>query len=103
MPILPTSTLISLVVGLAVGVVALRMILVARRNRRQLEALMVRVEQLEQGLLRAAPVALTLVEDPGDAAESEDYSGDVLAGWTSRVNQVITKAAIPRDLCPTRS
>ena len=91
---------LSLIV-VAIGLVATLLWLAVRsRERRQLVALIARVEELERTL---APGAIagqvpTAPETEQPAVESELFSSDALAGWTSHVGRMLAEESDPTGL-----
>jgi AraC family chemosensory pili system transcriptional regulator ChpD len=80
-------------------VAVVRLATVARRRRRQIDSLMIRLEELET---RLAGGELESRRDPGavghSASGAERYSQDVLAGRSSYVAQLVSRASRPRDI-----
>lgn len=80
------------VVAVAAVAVALAAALLVRRQHRQLQLLMARLDELEAAVGDSddAGVMIESLSPPGRAAGSQDYpTGDVLAGRTTHVQRLI--------------
>jgi AraC-like DNA-binding protein len=97
--------LVSCVVAVVAAVLLVRVSLASARRRRQIDALMLRITELEERLTRDAEepgpaMARTAVAGGAtdDEGTAEAYSADVLAGWTSHVGRILARHATPEDL-----
>ena len=91
-------TLVLVLLVLA-GAVVLLWITSIRRNR-QLERLIARVEELEQGLSNGImdEEAQQRVQEEESDSDPRSISSDALAGWTSHVGRILTGQSKPGSL-----
>jgi len=93
---------IILAVGLALVITVLKMARDSSRRREQMDALMSRLEQLEERLALAAveesTASVSRPEEESDASRGEVFSADVLAGKSSHVARMISELVSPSDL-----
>jgi AraC-like DNA-binding protein len=97
-----TISLISLAFALVAAVLLVRFGIVNARARQRIDALMSRIDQLEQRLTSDAEDGAPALAESGpvgaDHASADAYSADVLAGWTSHVGRVLARESTPEDL-----
>lgn len=91
------EVLIGQTVVVLVGVAALWWIIASARSRRQLAALMSRVEELEQRLAASSADQGSQLVEVLDESNSP-VSSDVLVGWTSHVGRMLNHQTKPQGL-----
>ena len=97
--------IISLTAAVVVAAVIGVAVIIGRRRRKQIDELMLRVEELEQRLAPGeddrpptAPMNTLTAAGEGDVATDSLVTADVLAGWTTHIGRMLTEEGSPRDL-----